>query len=167
MMVDILEERGLSQADVKWGDPHNCHFPLFDFLRPLPLEWMCLLYLVMWLGAAGIMLGAYFRMSCLCFTLPYWYLFLLDKSAWNNHSYLYGLLSVMFLFSCANYCWSIDGLLGKSPKNGHVPLWNYAILRFQVFILYFIAGLKKLDQDWLSGYSMNNLASHWLFDPFK
>ncbi|XP_054262450.1 vitamin K-dependent gamma-carboxylase [Macrosteles quadrilineatus] len=167
MMVDVMEERGLSEADLKWGDPHSCHFPLLNFLRPLPLEWMCLLYLIMWLGAAGVMLGAYFRLSCLSFCLPYWYLFLLDKSAWNNHSYLYGLLSIMFLFSSSHYCWSIDSLRGKAPRNGHVPLWNYAILRFQVFVLYFIAGLKKLDQDWLSGYSMTNLASHWLFDPFR
>lgn len=54
-----------------------------------------------------MMLGAYFRYSCLCFTVPYWYLFLLDKSAWNNHSYLYGLFSVMFLFSNAHHCWYV------------------------------------------------------------
>lgn len=50
MMVDTLEERGLSEADVRWGDPNHCHFPLFHFLRPLPLAWMCLLYLLMWCG---------------------------------------------------------------------------------------------------------------------
>uniref|UniRef100_A0A8C4QY37 HTTM-like domain-containing protein n=1 Tax=Eptatretus burgeri TaxID=7764 RepID=A0A8C4QY37_EPTBU len=37
----------------------------------------------------------------------------------------------------------------------------------QVFIVYFIAGLKKLDFDWLAGYSMGKLGSHWLFQPFR
>lgn len=50
MMVDTLEERGLSVAELKWGDRNRCHFPLFDFLQPLPSEWMCLLCLLMWLG---------------------------------------------------------------------------------------------------------------------
>lgn len=37
----------------------------------------------------------------------------------------------------------------------------------EIFIVYFIAGVKKLDADWVEGYSMSYLAHHWLFDPFK
>lgn len=37
----------------------------------------------------------------------------------------------------------------------------------QIFLVYFIAGVKKLDADWVEGYSMSYLAHHWLFDPFK
>ncbi len=37
----------------------------------------------------------------------------------------------------------------------------------KIFIVYFIAGVKKLDADWVEGYSMSYLAHHWLFDPFK
>ncbi|XP_033335453.2 gamma-glutamyl carboxylase isoform X2 [Megalopta genalis] len=48
-----------------------------------------------------------------------------------------------------------------------VPLWNYFILRFQFFALYFLAGLKKSSTEWLSGYAMSNLSSHWVFSPFK
>jgi len=62
---------------------------------------------------------------------------------------------------------SLDILLGKVKRNSPVPLWNYFILRFQIFVLYFFAGLKKLDKEWLDGYSMRNLGNHWIFDPFK
>ncbi|XP_030623187.1 vitamin K-dependent gamma-carboxylase isoform X3 [Chanos chanos] len=62
---------------------------------------------------------------------------------------------------------SIDGLRNPRKRNAHVPLWNYTILRTQIFIVYFIAGIKKLDADWVEGYSMKYLAHHWLFDPFK
>lgn len=87
---------------------------------------------------------------------------------------------------------SVDGLFRPRKRNAHVPLWNYALLRAQVgvpapgpprdppgdpghpltvppqvFIVYFIAGLKKLDADWVEGFSMGTLARHWLFAPFR
>ena len=51
MVIDIPDERGLADIDVKYGDPMNCHFPLFNWLSPLPLEYMGLLYLIMWIGS--------------------------------------------------------------------------------------------------------------------
>lgn len=56
-------------------------------------------------GALGIMLGCCYRLSCLLFMLPYWYVFLLDKTAWNNHSYLYGLLGFQLTLMDANRYW--------------------------------------------------------------
>ncbi|KAJ8260633.1 hypothetical protein COCON_G00163560 [Conger conger] len=168
MAVDITQERGLSHLDYKYLDGTPvCRFPLFNFLQPLPLDWMYLVYVVMFLGAVGIMLGCVHRLSCLMFISTYWYVFFLDKTAWNNHSYLYGLIGFQLSLMDANRYWSIDGLWNAKKKNAHVPLWNYTILRAQIFIVYFIAGIKKLDSDWVGGYSMQHLAHHWLFDPFK
>uniref|UniRef100_A0A8C2P6A3 Vitamin K-dependent gamma-carboxylase n=1 Tax=Capra hircus TaxID=9925 RepID=A0A8C2P6A3_CAPHI len=118
-------------------------------------------------GALGMMLGLCYRISCVLFLLPYWYVFLLDKTSWNNHSYLYGLLAFQLTFMDAHHYWSVDGLLRARKRNAHVPLWNYAVLRGQIFIVYFIAGIKKLDADWVEGYSMEYLSRHWLFSPFK
>lgn len=50
------------------------------------------------------MLGAAFRVSCVLFLLPYWYMFLLDKATWNNHSYLFGILGFLLFLSDANRC---------------------------------------------------------------
>lgn len=33
--------------------------------------------------------------------------------------------------------------------------------------MYFYAGIKKLDRDWMTGYSMTGLANKWVFDPFR
>lgn len=33
--------------------------------------------------------------------------------------------------------------------------------------MYFYAGIKKLDRDWMTGYSMTGLANNWVFDPFR
>ncbi|XP_024155240.1 vitamin K-dependent gamma-carboxylase [Oryzias melastigma] len=168
MAIDVTQERGLSHLDYKYLDGAPvCRFPLFNFLQPLPLDWMYLLYLVMFLGAVGIMLGCFYRLSCLLFISTYWYVFFLDKTAWNNHSYLYGLIGFQLTLMDGNRYWSVDGLRRPSIRNAHVPLWNYTLLRTQIFIVYFIAGIKKLDADWVEGYSMSYLAHHWLFDPFK
>ncbi|KAK1800913.1 hypothetical protein P4O66_005578, partial [Electrophorus voltai] len=168
MAVDITQERGLSHLDYKYLDGAPiCRFPLFNFLEPLPMDWMYCVYLVMFLGAVGIMLGWFYRLSCLMFISTYWYIFFLDKTAWNNHSYLYGLIGFQLTLMDANRYWAIDGLRNPKKRNTHVPLWNYTILRAQIFIVYFIAGVKKLDADWVEGYSMKYLAHHWLFDPFK
>ena len=102
-MIDIPQERGMSFLHAKWSDPDMCHFPLFNFLHPLPLEWMYMVYMVMFIAALGIMLGFMYRFSCLCFVATYWFIFFLDKTAWNNHSYLYGLVGIMLLMTNANH----------------------------------------------------------------
>ncbi|TNN71323.1 Vitamin K-dependent gamma-carboxylase [Liparis tanakae] len=168
MVIDITQERGLSHLDYKYMDGAPvCRFPLFNVVQPLPLDWMYLVYVVMFFGALGIMLGCFYRLSCLMFISTYCYIFMLDKTTWNNHSYLYGLIGFQLTFMDANRYWSMDGLRRPSIRNAHVPLWNYTLLRTQIFIVYFLAGLKKLDADWVEGYSMSYLAHHWLFDPFK
>ncbi|XP_016159023.1 PREDICTED: vitamin K-dependent gamma-carboxylase [Ficedula albicollis] len=168
MALDVPQERGLGHLDQRYLDGLEvCRFPLLPFLQPLPLDWMYLLYTIMFLGALGIMLGCCYRLSCVAFLCPYWYLFLLDKTSWNNHSYLYGLLGFQLALLGADRYGSVDGLFRPRKRNAHVPLWNYALLRAQVFIVYFIAGLKKLDADWVGGFSMGTLARHWLFAPSR
>lgn len=50
-----------------------------------------------------------------------------------------------------------------------MPFWNYFLIKYQFFILYFIAGCKKLSTEWLFEwrYSMTNLSIHWMFTPLR
>lgn len=105
MLIDIPDERGGGEIDLKWGERRDCRFPLMNFLAPLNLAKMALVYGVMYCGAMGIFLGYRFKMSSLMFISTYWYIFLLDKSVWNNHSYLYGLLGILFAVTSANRYW--------------------------------------------------------------
>lgn len=50
MLLDIPHERGLSYADFRWGDDDECRFPFLNWLRPLPLQWMYVVYLTMMIG---------------------------------------------------------------------------------------------------------------------
>ncbi|CAG9825027.1 unnamed protein product [Phaedon cochleariae] len=167
MLMDLLEERGGADIDLRWGNPKDCHFPLFPVLVNPGFPWISIMYFFMWLGALGIMLGLKFRLSLFLFGISYWYILLLDKSFWNNHSYLFGVLVILLAGSSANHFGSLDGYFDPSKKNKHVPYWNYFILKYQFFMLYFLAGLKKTDMEWLQGYSMSNLGHHWVFLPFR
>lgn len=62
---------------------------------------------------------------------------------------------------------SIDAWNNKVEAK--VPFWNYFLLKFQFFVLYFIAGVQKLSSEWLYEweYSMANLSVHWVFTPFR
>lgn len=111
MLIDVAEERGGSQLDVRYGEPQHCHFPLFNGMRALDYPLMGCVYLCLWFGALGIMLGYRFRASCLTFVSCYWYIFLLNKPAWNNHSYLFGLTGTLLLFSQANCYWWVTELI--------------------------------------------------------
>ncbi|XP_027845741.2 vitamin K-dependent gamma-carboxylase [Aphis gossypii] len=169
MMIDTMDERGFCQADKRWMEPMKCYFPLFDFIKPLPGRLICLAYGAMFTGVLGILIGFHYRISCAIYAIPYWYLFLADKSLWNNHSYLFGLLIMIFSTTNAHHNWSMDRLLGKIPLDtpSSVPRWNYMLLRIQFFIMYFVAGLKKFEPDWLLGYSMMSLGHHYAFTPFR
>lgn len=50
-----------------------------------------------------MMLGYRFRLSCLLFAAPYWFVLLLDKSRWNNHSYLFGIVAILLSRSSAHH----------------------------------------------------------------
>ncbi|XP_063863574.1 vitamin K-dependent gamma-carboxylase-like isoform X2 [Scylla paramamosain] len=165
MVLDVVQERGMGEADIRWGDPDTCRFPLVAALVPLPLPCMLLLYAALLSGAVGVAAGWRWRASCTVYLLGYWYVLLLDKSTWNNHSYLYGLLTALMLTAEPHACWSVDVRAEGGAR--HVPFWNYFMLRAQVFFLYFFAGVKKLDSDWLAGHSMRHLGEHWVFYPFR
>ncbi|KAL5293204.1 GGCX family protein [Megaselia abdita] len=168
MLVDIAEERGGSDLDVRYFDENICQFPLFPFIKPLSVPKMGAVYTIMWLGAIGIMLGYKFKLSCLMYSVCFWYILLLNKATWNNHSYLFGLCGFLFFISDADKAFSLNSWIhSSSANNQQVPYWNYFLIKYQFFILYFIAGLKKLSTEWLSGYAMTNLGHHWIFSPFR
>ncbi|XP_052750456.1 vitamin K-dependent gamma-carboxylase [Galleria mellonella] len=167
MLFDIPDERGGAVMDERWSDPHTCHFPLIPFIRAVPMPYMAVVYAAMWLGALGIMLGYKYRISSSMFTICYWYLFLIEKSFWNNHSYLFGLVGLLLTCTQANCYWSIDAYLDPTILSETIPYWNYFVLKYQFFILYFMAGVKKGTAEWLTGYSVQNLGEHWVFEPFK
>lgn len=179
MTFDLMMERGMSHLDSKYNDDNeDCRFPLFHGMLPMSYHKMVLIHMTMLFSILCILFGFMYRITTFVYMVCYWYIFLLNKTAWNNHSYLFGLFSIMFFYADANNYMSVDAWLyekfdlqryfGKGNfKNKHVPNIQYFIPRLQIFLLYFFAALKKTDADWLSGFSMGNLGRSHLFDPLR
>jgi hypothetical protein len=117
---------------------------------------MFLLYEVMAGLACCIAIGFYYRIACLLFGVCWTYVFLLDKTFFQNHFYLICLLSFLFLLTPANRLWSMD-TWGK-PVSRYIPRWSLLVFKLQFFIVYFFGGIAKLNPDWLSGHPV----SEWM-----
>lgn len=105
MVVDATQERGMERLHDKFRDPNSCHFPLFNALTPLSVDWMHVVYLMMIIASICICIGFYYRFATIWLAISYWYVFLLDKTVWNNHSYLFGLFAIFFSVTKANRWW--------------------------------------------------------------
>lgn len=131
----------------------NVYFPyeFFPFVKPWPGDLMYLHFYVMGLCAAGVMLGFFYRISIIGFFLTYTYVFLIDKTQHNNHYYLIILLSFLMMFTDAHRWLSVDKLFLDRLKSEVIPFWQQFILRTQMVIVYFYAGVAKINVDWLQG----------------
>jgi hypothetical protein len=134
-------------------------YPLFDLLRLefLPGGLLLSVIKLAGIGACGIAFGLYYRWALLIFLCSYGYLFLLDKSYYNNHSYLILLLVFLLMFMRANGALSMDALRDPDVYRRKVPFWNVFLLRAQICIVYFFAGVAKLFSDFLAGRQLTIL----------
>ena len=95
------------------------------------------LFAGMLIGGVSIMTGKMYKAGCLAFFLCFTYVELLDKSNYLNHYYFVSLLSFLLCFMPAN-------------KPGF-KIHSYLLLTCKLLIVmvYFFAGLAKLNGDWL------------------
>jgi len=112
---------------------------------------MYILFVVMGVSTICIALGLFYRIALVSFFLTYGYIFLLEKTFYNNHHYLFLLVTFLLIFVDAHRCFSLDALRKEKEEIKTVPHWHILILRAQIFIVYFYAGIAKLHKDWLSG----------------
>ena len=123
----------------------------FQWVTPFPEGVMYIIFGSQAVFSLMIALGLYYRVSAFLYYLGYTYIFLVERTTYNNHFYLICLLSFMLILAPLNRSWSLDVLRGSvEHTDSHPVLWLW-ILRLHMGIVYFYGGLAKLDPDWLSG----------------
>ncbi|NRR89971.1 HTTM domain-containing protein [Winogradskyella undariae] len=126
----------------------------FEWLQPLPGNWMYVYYAMMGIFAIFIMLGYKYRTSILVFALMWTATYLMQKTSYNNHYYLLMLLSFLMALLPANRYASIDVKLNPSLKSISMPNWCKWLFIVQLLILYTYASKAKIYPDWLDGTVM-------------
>ncbi len=119
----------------------------FEWVRPWPAFGLAVHFSLMALAAVALMLGAWTRLAAFTFFVTFTLAELFDKATYLNHYYLASLVALYFVILDAGAAFSLD-----ARRRGHerkVPAFAYHALRAQLFIVYFYAGVAKLNPDWL------------------
>jgi hypothetical protein len=121
----------------------------FNWLQPLPGPGMYLYFLVMGTLGICIALGYKYRFSILAFTLLWTAVYLMQKTAYNNHYYLLVLISLIMSFLPANKDYSMDVRINPSIRSNHMSAYIKWAIVLQLLIVYTYASVAKLYGDWL------------------
>ncbi len=120
----------------------------FEFVRPLG-QWTYLLFVVCGICMLLVAIGWYYRVASVALFVSFTYIELIDKSTYLNHYYFVSLLCFMLMFLPAHTMFSVDAYRNKALRAGKIPAWCIGSIRLIVCLLYFYAGIAKLNSDWL------------------
>ena len=120
----------------------------FEFVKPVG-EFTYLLFALCGLSAIGVALGYRYRLSIITFFLSFTYIELMDKTTYLNHYYFISLLSFLMIFLPAAAYFSLDARRSPEKAFQRVPAWSIDAVKLMLAIVYFYAGLAKLNSDWL------------------
>ncbi|MDZ7808191.1 MAG: HTTM domain-containing protein [Gracilimonas sp.] len=120
----------------------------FEWVQPLG-EWTYLIFLICGISAFFISLGFKYRISIIVFFLSFTYIELMDKTTYLNHYYFISILSFLMIFLPAHAYYSLDAYKDKDLRSQRIPSWCIDAIKLLLFIVYFYAGLAKLNSDWL------------------
>src|SRR5690606_6652625 len=99
-----------------WIEEHfiDTHFTFkffgFEWVQLLPPAGMYALHALMLLGAFGVFLGCFYRLSAILFFCTFTYVWLIDLTYYLNHYYFVSLTSFLLIFVPANRRLSLDCL---------------------------------------------------------
>ncbi len=120
----------------------------FDFVKPLG-QWTYVLFVICALSAITVALGYKYRFSIITFFLSFTYIELIDKTTYLNHYYFVSVLSFLMIFLPAHAYFSVDTLTRKELRVENIPRWTIDSVKLLLAIVYFYAGLAKINSDWL------------------
>ncbi len=121
----------------------------FEWVQPFDSVGMYTLFVIMAIAALLIMLGYKYRLATLLFFLSFTYVELIDKSNYLNHYYFVSIVSFLLILLPAGRYFSIDTYLNPLKTVTHIPRWLMLPLQLQMGLVYFFAGVAKINADWL------------------
>jgi len=120
----------------------------FDWVQPLG-QFTYVVFAICGLSALAVSIGWKYRSSIIIFFLSWTYIELMDKTTYLNHYYFISLLSFLMIFLPAASHYSIDTWRDGSKAYTKIPRWCTDAIKLLLSIVYFYAGLAKLQRDWM------------------
>lgn len=120
----------------------------FEWIKPLGI-YTYALFILAGIFAFLVMIGLWYRFAIIGFFLSFTYIELMDKTNYLNHYYFISILSFLMIFLPMNAAFSIDAERHPQYRKQWAPAWTVNAIKLLVAIVYFYAGLCKLNSDWL------------------
>lgn len=129
----------------------DLHFKYFGFhwipdLTPIGYYAM---FALIALSSLGIAFGALYRISTVVFFLAFTYMELVDATYYLNHYYFVSLVGLLLVFLPAHRQHSVDAWSGLTQRSSKVSAVAINAIKLQLGLVYFLAGVAKLNADWL------------------
>ncbi|MHA3789500.1 HTTM domain-containing protein [Flavobacterium hauense] len=126
------------------------HFTYYGFswVKPFGI-YTYALFIICALAAIGVTISYKYRISAITFFLSFTYIELMDKTTYLNHYYFVSVISFVMIFLPAGNYFSVDTYKNPQRLFGRIPRWTTDIIKLLLAIVYFYAGLAKLNSDWL------------------
>ena len=132
-------------------------YAYLDWIRPWPGEGMYLHFASIIVFAIGVACGVYYRITAPLLAASFTYVFLLDRTNYQNHYYLMLLIAWLFTLVPLNRMVSVDAHYGFSKPESTIPTWMLWLVRFHIALPYFFGGVAKINSDWLCGHPMQEM----------
>lgn len=120
----------------------------FEWVKPFG-QLTYLLYALLIIFSLGIIIGYRYQLSAIGYFLVFTYVELMDKTTYLNHYYFISCLSFLMIFLPMHLKLSMDAKKGRVLANDTVPYKYILAIQVLVGIVYFYAGLAKINSDWL------------------
>jgi hypothetical protein len=155
MVWEVCRYFALGRIAAYWLEPRFLFkYYGFSWVQPWSGDWLYLHWAALGFFALFVAAGFLHRASAALLFLSYAYFFLLDEARYVNHTYLICLFSFLLIFVPANRALSLDSWINPKIRSQNTPAWTFWLLRLQIGVVYFYAGVAKLSPDWLRGEPM-------------
>ena len=128
---------------------HFFHYYGFHWVKPLGDFGMYAVFTLLLISSLCIALGLFYRFATVAYFILFTYVELVDITNYLNHYYFISLVAFLMCFLPAHRSLSFD--LARNPKIAlnEISNWPIYLLKFQLGLVYFFAGVAKLNTDWL------------------
>ena len=120
-----------------------------EFMQPLPIFYLKIIHFLLLVSSLLIILGIWYRYAIVFFFIGFTYFSFIDITLYNNHIYLFSLISFVMIFLDADILYSLRRKKTKKKLKNYIPAWNQYLLIFLISLPYFFGGIAKLSSNWL------------------
>ena len=148
MLVSIFRFWGNGWIKKLYIEP-TFFFSYFGFQWVKPIDnYTYFIFIICAIASLCIALGYRYRLAMVTFFISFTYIELMDKTTYLNHYYFVSILGFLLIFLPAHAYFSVDVYKTKKEYQ-KVPRWTVDSIKLLLSIVYFYAGLSKLNSEWL------------------